>query len=160
MDRPTKRGVVTCARLKRELGCCCEAQLIRLSKLNQLIPIRTMIPKFLARTWRHYCHVRQNASNQQNFIVLPSFREIFARKNHVLVPFPFPGTCFFHYSLIGSDALGTYFVTAQDFSVNLAMKGSAHKIYDKLRLVWPTKVVSRDPFAYFHFYHFGHIASF
>ena len=32
----------------------------------------------------------------------------------------------------GSDALGVNFVTALDFSVNLAKKGSIHEIDDKL----------------------------
>ena len=36
-----------------------EAQSTRLLVLNRLIPIMTMVSKLLARSWRHFRHVRQ-----------------------------------------------------------------------------------------------------
>ena len=71
------------------LGTLCGAQSIRLFKRNRLIPLMTMILKFLAWTLRHFRHMRQNASNLQNFTVFAAFRAIFACKNYVLVSFFF-----------------------------------------------------------------------
>ena len=45
-DRPTKWLLELCVRLL-------------LLVLNRLIPIMTMVSKFLARSWRHFRHVRQ-----------------------------------------------------------------------------------------------------
>ena len=71
------------------LGTLCGAQSIRLFIRNWLIPIMTIILKFLAWTLRHFHQMRQYALNLLFFTVLAAFRAIFACKTYVLVCFFF-----------------------------------------------------------------------
>ena len=108
-----------------------------------------MISKFLAWTWCHYCHVPQNASSLAKFHCSFQFLCNICTEKLRFGPF-FTGlisvvsldiqisnrnmylALFTKLEVTGSDALGVNFVTALDFSVNLAKKGSTHEIDDKL----------------------------
>ena len=57
-----------------KLHFCSPTQMIRLFKLNQMIPIMTMISKKLALTWGHFFHVRQRAPVGPTMRTVPLIR--------------------------------------------------------------------------------------